>query len=104
MLCGRLSLPLTARLSQAYVKASNTGTSNFFGQSVDLSSDGSVLAVGALQGTATVVHFTVLFGESFDSGAPKENGGSSGVGGNQTQGSAFASGAVYVFSRMGATW
>ena len=34
---------------QAYIKASNAGAQDFFGQSVSLSQDGSILAVGAHQ-------------------------------------------------------
>ena len=67
---------------QAYVKGSNTQASDYFGHSVTLSSDGDTLAVGA-------------FGE--DSGA-------TGVGGNQFDNTVNTSGAVYVFTRDGATW
>jgi hypothetical protein len=65
---------------EAYLKASNTGTGDHFGWSVALSGD--TLAVGA---------------DSEDSAAQ-------GVGGSQTDNSASASGAVYVFRRSGATW
>lgn len=62
---------------QAYVKASNTNTGDFFGYSVALS--GTTLAVGAL-------------GEdSRGPGLPLDN-------------SAANAGAVYVFTRTGATW
>jgi hypothetical protein len=67
---------------QAYVKASNTGVSDGFGQSVALSADGSTLAVGA----------------------PLEDSAAIGIGGNQDDDSAVLSGAVYVFTRTGATW
>ena len=67
---------------QAYVKASNTGAGDTFGQSVSLSSDGNTLVVGA-------------HGE--DSAAV-------GIGGNQTDNTLLQSGAVYVFSRVGSTW
>ncbi len=67
---------------QAYVKASNTDAEDSFGAALALSSDGSTLAVGA--------RF--------------EDSNATGVGGNQTDNTALASGAVYVFSRSGATW
>jgi len=70
---------------QAYVKASNAGTNDAFGWSVDLSADGSKLAVGAV-------------GE--DSGAAGVHADSSG----QDDNSEPASGAVYVFTRAGSTW
>jgi len=67
---------------QAYVKASNTGALDLFGSSVSLSSDGNTLAVGATgeDSSATV------------------------IGGSETDNSATNSGAVYVFTRSGATW
>ena len=67
---------------QAYVKASNTGVSDRFGFAVGLSADGNTLAVGA--------HF--------------EDSNASGIDGNQSDNSAGASGAVYVFSRSGDNW
>jgi hypothetical protein len=67
---------------EAYVKASNTGAGDYFGQSVSLSSDGTRLAVGAYW----------------------EASSATGVGGNQADNSALGSGAVYVFSRTGTTW
>jgi UDP-3-O-[3-hydroxymyristoyl] glucosamine N-acyltransferase len=65
---------------QAYLKASNTGANNYFGQSVALSGD--TLAVGA--------HY--------------EDSDVTGVNGDQTSNSASASGAVYVFTRSGGVW
>ncbi|HWO23166.1 MAG TPA: FG-GAP repeat protein [Kofleriaceae bacterium] len=65
---------------QAYVKASNTGTFDFFGYSVALSGD--TLAVGT----------------------PNEASPATGVNGNQADNSASYAGAVYVFVRNGATW
>jgi hypothetical protein len=65
---------------QAYVKASNTQSGDFFGRSVALSGD--TLAVGA-------------YGE--DSSA-------AGIGGDQSDNGAAASGAVYVFRRVGNSW
>jgi hypothetical protein len=67
-------------MQQAYIKASNTGSGDRFGHSVALS--GNVLAVGA----------------------SSEDSAATGVGGNQLDNSASASGAVYVFSRVVSTW
>ena len=67
---------------QAYLKASNTDAQDLFSYSLALSGDGSTLAVGALQ----------------------ESSGSTGIGGNQTDDGAMNAGAVYVFTRAGATW
>jgi hypothetical protein len=72
----------TAWSQQAYVKASNTDTGDWFGISVALSGDGNTLAAGA-------------YGE--DSAA-------TGVNGNQADNSALDSGAVYIFTRSGTTW
>jgi len=72
----------TVWTQEAYVKASNTGAGDYFGWSVALSLDGTRLAVGA----------------------PFEASSASGIGGNQADDSALASGAVYVFSRVGTTW
>jgi len=65
---------------QAYIKASNTDASDFFGFSVAL--DGDTLVVGA-------------FGE--DSSAL-------GIGGNQASNTQADSGAAYVFTRTGGVW
>jgi hypothetical protein len=65
---------------QAYVKASNTDKSDFFGIAVSLSGD--TLAVGA----------------------PTEASSATGINGNQADNSALASGAVYVFQRSGSVW
>ncbi|MBK8172994.1 MAG: hypothetical protein IPK60_22040 [Sandaracinaceae bacterium] len=67
---------------RAYVKASNTGTSDGFGGGVSLSSDGNRLAVGA--------------GNEASSGR--------GVGANQASNAAIGSGAVYLFNRVGMLW
>ena len=67
---------------QAYVKASNTSSTQQFGWSVALSPDGAVLAVGA---------------EAEDCAAIGINGGSCTT-------AATASGAVYRFTRDGAAW
>jgi hypothetical protein len=69
-------------IQQAYVKASNPGTSDGFGRSVALSGDGSILAVGA----------------------PGEDSAAAGIDGDQTDNSLSHAGAVYVFARSGATW
>ncbi|HWO20905.1 MAG TPA: hypothetical protein VNO30_19195 [Kofleriaceae bacterium] len=67
---------------QAYVKASNTGADDKFGWSVALSADGSTLAVGAW----------------------KEASLATGIGGNEADNSVYGAGAVYVYTRSGATW
>ena len=67
---------------QAYIKASNTDTVDYFGSSLTLSADGSTLAVGAKWEDSAAV----------------------GIGGNQADRSALAAGAVYVFTRSGPTW
>jgi hypothetical protein len=66
---------------QAYVKASNPTAGDWFGHSVSVSSDGNILAVGA--------HY--------------EDGSSAGINGSDND-SSGAVGAVYVFTRSGATW
>lgn len=66
----------------AYVKASNPGSFDSFGDSLALSGDGRTLAVGA---------------RSEDSGA-------SGVGGNQLDNGVANAGAVYVFVKEGPAW
>ena len=65
---------------QAYLKASNTEAHNYFGLSVAVSGDTAVI------------------------GAPGESSNATGVNGNQTDNSANASGAAYVFNRIGGTW
>ncbi|NOX75785.1 MAG: integrin [Gammaproteobacteria bacterium] len=67
---------------QAYLKASNTDASDYFGVALSLSADGNTLAVGAYW----------------------EASNASGVGGNQADNTAASSGAVYVFSRSGSLW
>ena len=69
-----------AAAQEAYLKASNPGSPDFFGQSVAVSGDTVVV------------------------GAYIEDSGSGGVNGNQSDNSADASGAVYVFVRSGSTW
>ena len=71
---------------QAYIKASNTGSSDFFGWSVSLSGD--TLAVGA-------------YLEDSNARGVKPGGDGSGA---EADNSAGNSGAVYVFERKGTTW
>ncbi len=73
---------LPAWAQRAYVKASNTDVGDRFGSAVSVSSDGNTLAVAALD----------------------EGGGATGVGGDDGDGSAPFSGAVYVFARTGGVW
>jgi hypothetical protein len=65
---------------QAYLKASNTGTDDYFGYSVAISGD--TVVVGAID----------------------EDSNATGVNGNQADNSAGTSGAAYVFVRSGTTW
>jgi hypothetical protein len=67
---------------EAYVKASNAGAGDDFGQSVALSFDGDTLAVGA-------------FGET---------GSSSGIGGDETGNTGTFAGAAYAFTRSAGVW
>jgi hypothetical protein len=67
---------------QAYLKASNTGANDQFGNAVALSADGSTLAVSAVF----------------------EDSGATGINGNQADNSVGESGAVYVFTRTGTAW
>jgi hypothetical protein len=69
-------------VQQAYIKASNTGQSDNFGSMVVLSGDGNTLAVSAV----------------WESSATK------GINGDQNDDSIAQAGAVYVFTRQGATW
>lgn len=67
---------------QAYVKASNTDADDWFGNSIALSSDGTILAVGT----------------------PREDSNSTGINGNQADDSASNAGAVYLFNYIGSAW
>jgi len=67
---------------QAYLKASNTDSGDYFGYSVSLSGDGDTLAVAAVS----------------------ESSNATGIDGDQSNNDASNSGAVYVFTRSGATW
>ena len=69
-------------VQQAYLKASNTQPSYFFGYSLGLSTDGNTLAVGSTG----------------------EASGATGVNGTQTNDGVTDSGAVYVFTRSGTNW
>ena len=72
----------TGWAQQAYLKASNTGSNDQFGNAVALSADGNTLAVSAVF----------------------EDSGATGINGNQADNSVEESGAVYVFTRTGTTW
>ena len=72
----------TTWTQEAYLKASNTGSSDSFGTSVSINDDGSRIAVGS----------------------DGEDSNATGVNGNETDNSAGASGAAYVFVRSGSTW
>ncbi|MEO7732774.1 MAG: hypothetical protein ABIY55_17520 [Kofleriaceae bacterium] len=74
--------PFSMIAQRAYIKSSNTGTNDLFGDVMAMSADGRTLVVGAK-------------GES--SAAP-------GINGNQADNTAAAAGAVYVFTRVGDTW
>ncbi|MCX6876244.1 MAG: choice-of-anchor D domain-containing protein [Verrucomicrobia bacterium] len=70
----------TTWTQQAYLKASNTGADDRFGNSVAVSGDTVVV------------------------GASQEDSSTTGVGGDQNDNSATDSGAAYVFTRSGTTW
>jgi len=67
---------------RAYLKASNSGPSHFFGTSVNISAQGNTIAVGA------------AFEESL----------ATGVDGDSDDTSVSGAGAVYLFERSGQTW
>lgn len=69
---------------QAYIKASNTNANDRLGedQGLALSADGNTLAIGA----------------GFEASS------ATGIGGNQADNSTMYAGAIYVFTRSGATW
>lgn len=67
---------------RAYLKASNPGNGDYFGLTLDLSSDGLTLAVGALY----------------------ESGGASGINGYELDDSVDEAGAVYLFTKNGVNW
>lgn len=76
----RYPLTIDPIAQQAYLKASNTETTDEFGFSVAVSGDTAVV------------------------GAIREDSGATGVNGNQNDESEDDSGAVYVFVRSGGTW
>ena len=65
---------------QEYLKASNTDSTDFFGEAV------------------------ALYGNTILIGAPSEDSNAVGVDGNQADNSVFSSGATYLFTRSGTTW
>ena len=67
---------------QAFLKASNTGDHDWFGVRLALSGDGNTVAVSA----------------------PQEDSASKGINGKEDDQSAAEAGAVYYFTRTGATW
>ncbi|NCQ62251.1 MAG: hypothetical protein GW913_16475, partial [Myxococcales bacterium] len=73
---------VVVRRGSTYLKASNTGANDLFGQVVALSADGSTLAVGAILEASNAM----------------------GAGGDQADNSAADAGAVYVFTRAGSMW
>ena len=76
----RYPLTIDPIAQQAYLKASNTGASDYFGYSVAVSGD--TVVVGAIS----------------------EASNATGVNGNQSDNSAPDSGAAYVFVRSGTNW
>ena len=77
-----LSVSSTMTKSIAYLKASNTGLNDWFGDVLDLSSDGNTLAVGA----------------------PQEDSSLTGVNSTATDTTINDSGAVYVFTKSNNVW
>lgn len=69
-------------MQSAYIKASAPDAEDDFGAALSLNAAGDILAVSA----------------------PREDGGSVGVGGNPSDDSAPSTGAVYVFNDSGAAW
>jgi hypothetical protein len=67
---------------QAFLKPSNTGFNDWFGSRLALSADGNTAAIGA----------------------SLEDGGAKGINGRQDDEAAGEAGAVYLFTRAGATW
>jgi FG-GAP repeat len=76
----------------AYLKASNTGMFDHFGEAGALDGHtGNAVAVSADGNTIAV-------------GAQHESSSAGGVNGNQNDDSAYNADAVYVFARLGSTW
>ena len=72
----------TSWAQQAYIKASNAGSGDRFGELVALSADGNTLAVGAQM----------------------EDSSATGINGDQADNSALEAGAVYLFRFDGTSW
>jgi len=117
---------------QAYLKASNTGGGDVFGNSVAISDDTIVVGAlreGSVAGAAYVYtrngmtwsqqaylkasntdvndHFgrsVAISGDTLVVGAFVENSSATGINGDQDDNSAFRAGAAYVFTRSGTTW
>ena len=77
-----LSVSGTMTKSISYLKSSNTQINDWFGDVLDLSTDGNTLAVGA----------------------PREDSNAIGINGTETDNSAADAGAVYVFTRSNNVW
>jgi hypothetical protein len=67
---------------QAFIKASNAGSNDQFGNALAISADGNTLAVAAVF----------------------EDSAATGINGRQADNSSEQSGAVYIFARKGSTW
>ena len=83
----------------AYVKGSNTEAFDEFGSSMSLSSDGRTMA--RLQSSCFASAAARCCSASFDStgGARGEDSAATGIDGDQSDNTAYDSGAVYLFSR-----
>jgi hypothetical protein len=119
---------------QAYIKASNSAAGDYFGRSVSLSQDGSVLAVGSTEqgGTGVVYLFSNSSGWQEDTyfsaantgsddkfgisvslsadgsvlavGAPGERSSATGINGDDSIDTEIAAGAAYLFNGSGSSW
>jgi hypothetical protein len=124
----RYPLTIDPIAQQAYLKASNSGYGDKFGQSVAVSGD--TVVIGAIGEGAVYVfvrsgtiwnqqayltasntglgdyfgHSVSISGNTLVVGAYGEDSNSTGINGNQADNSATNSGAVYVFVRSGTTW
>ena len=125
---------VTRSLQEAYIKASNPGVGEGFGESIAISGDTLVVgrpreSGGDNSGAAVVFvrngttwtqqayltasnadpdddfgRFVAVDGDTVVVGAQFEDSAASGVDGDQTDNSAPDAGAVYVFTRSGTTW
>jgi hypothetical protein len=84
----------TTWTQQAYLKASNTHAGDGFGFS----------AGGGGAGESTLGTAVALSGDLLAVGAYNERSASTGIGGNQSDTTTIAAGAVYLFARTGTTW